>query len=244
MTELIDSITVTTPALKGEVVLHNLTTVGNRKFFKVCKSDRRISRLLRASDFVAASSGERPLTNTTLIEELIGLRNNERQRLIDSNSAAASAAMGVPEDDLCLDGSTSKRPRRASPSDSALPDTVCIQAPSVADVSGISMLVVLGQPKSPLWVELTVDNIDYLRAAICSQMASCDAGSSSEEIEADKVTSPGQGIVWVPNRTAFRVRYKLEGKVKSKDIRAESSEPSAIAAASKAALRFKASVCS
>ena len=75
-------------------------------------------------------------------------------------------------------------------------------------------------------------------------MASCDTDSGSEDIEADKVPSPGPGIVWVPDRTAFRARYKLDGKAKSKDIRAESSEPSAIAAASKAALRFKASVCS
>ena len=238
MSAVRDSITITTPELPGGVTFLEWREVANRRYLKVSKCDSKIVRLLTNH----GNGTERALAGTSIIEDLLKLRNNRRQKLLEANRESEEAAAGKPADDLGLDEMPmSKRPRAAL--QAALPDAVDVQTPQIESVQSISMSVLL-PATTALWMEMTGENIDYLRAVVKIQMSEGSIHRSrcrEQGVDSAVVapSAPSTHVVWAWDRGSFRARVKSDdGRVKHKDFRPESTAAPAIEEAGEAAARY------
>ena len=229
-----EALCITVPDCAPVFVLH-WQLVDDKRYIKVTKSDSKIVRLL-----VGQCSGKaRLLTTTTIIEDIIKLRDQVRQELLEKDQSNNNNN----NKDLGIDAPQTRKRRKSSGEDD-LPETVCVTAPAVGDVASQPMRVITGQQSlSPLWVELTVDNIEYLRACVGVQSSNSSAKRTEEDSDdAADMPNPGSGIIWSQQRCAYRVRYKVDGKLKCKDFRASSNSASDRSEAAQNAAEFKASV--
>ena len=202
MVSVEDAIGVVVPGSPLPIFVHPIQQVGFRKFIKLAKGDHKIIRLLSSS----SSPYERALTNTTIIEDLIDLRNKRRHELLNPPNSEKQEELGIDSASSC------KRPKV---SDMMLPEVVELKVPAIGSASATNMLVLLTKPGTPLSIEATSDNIEYLRAAIAEQIsdtaspkvvsASADSTAPSEHID---IPSAGPGITFVKGRQAYRVRYQ------------------------------------
>lgn len=226
-----DALCITVPE-QGSVFFHPVREAGGRKFVKCCKGDHKVERLLLGQ----SSSNERGLTQTSIIETIVKLRNSHRQGLVHQLEEQSNEQS---KEDLGIEVTAAKRKRTAD-FDHVLPESILVTAPAIGEVESHDMMVLLGQPTSALWVEATADNIDYLRACVSSQtlVAKQQALPAAEPIDTATYISPG--ITWVASRSAYRVRYKDGGKIRWKDFRATSSDQGAMLDASQKAMAFKA----
>ena len=229
MATIIESITVQAPWLHGRgVTLQSWVQVGDAKFLKVTKADPSVVRLLTGHGI----GDSRQLARTDLIEKMMAKREEKREQLL----ADAVNSIELPaKDDLGLDAPLPKRRRLAG----AMPEIVSIVAPGHLTMCGIECRVLLGaHPLSPLMVEITESNLNYMRDFVKSQI---DEGKTHVERpgaavpQEDKVVSPASGVMWAWDRGAFRAKYKSEdGKFHWKDFRPSEHEqltPSASVAA-------------
>ena len=160
MVSIEDSICVILPDSPLPIFLHPLQIVDNRKFIKIAKGDHKIIRLLSSH----SSSNERGLTKTSVIEDLIVLRNTKRCELLHQ---PAEQEQG-PED-LGIDSAPAVKRRKVS--DLELPEVVQLEAPAIGRAGSTSMRVLMTKVGAPLSIEATADNIDYLREAIAEQIS-------------------------------------------------------------------------
>ena len=220
---MVDQPSTVEPALRvscgcdaAAVFLWPLRYDGKHTFFKVCKGDHKICRLLLGQ----STPGERGLTPTSIIEDLIAIRNTERERLLEENDKAAAEQQGGARESLDIDAAAQTKRRKQD--SAALPDSICIAAPDIGSVAGQQMRVMLGSVTSPLWCEAIPENIDYLRACVCEQTkaekSSCMSDRARDRDPMFDCAAPG--VTWVPSRSAFRLRYKDKdtGLMKYKDF--------------------------
>jgi hypothetical protein len=107
----------------------------------------------------------RLFSHTDIFQQITRLRNKKLDR-----------AMGrkQPEEKLSLFDDRPMTKKRKVCLTSGLPSTVEIVAPTCGETQGITMNILLGSRRNaPLFVELTAENIAYLRAVCKWQITTC-----------------------------------------------------------------------
>ena len=241
MSAVVDSLTVTTPELPSGVTFLHWEVVAGRKYIKLAKSDPKIIRLLTNH----GHGNERSLAHTSIIEELIKLRNERRSKLMEENKQSAAAAAGKPQEDLGLDLDIDAQlpAKRSKTLQVALPEVIDLQTPAREGVDAIVMSVMLGSPTSPLWVELSTQNVDFVRNYVASEIEAGDIKRSraKDRPEDERVVPPAPNVVWAWDRGSFRARVKNDdGRVKFKDFKPESMSSDDLSVAGTSAARFAA----
>ena len=146
-------LTVSGGHLKHTLVLSTVLEEG-REYMKVGKKDCKIARLL--CDEYAAES--RPLSKTDILESLVQLRDARYEELAEEPTEAGKENLGID-----------KRKARRKPPQKALPTSIVIQTPTIGDVAGIAMAVLLDHPGATLSMEVSTTNIAYLTAVVKNQ---------------------------------------------------------------------------
>lgn len=191
--------------LKSPVVLTpgHVQKVGAATFINLKKSDQLVCRML-AGECV---SGTRQLTNTDIVEKLAD-RRNKAYNMISNKSEQGD------KEDLGLDGPAPKKHRaRAEP----LPQTIDIDAPSCTMHVLHRMQILLTKPGTSLWVELTAENLQYLRDFVTEQRSDCHAQRKGAlKQEDDRFRSDVKGVSFSYTRTSWRASAKRDGKVVTK----------------------------
>ena len=210
--------------LQQPVKLENWVTVGERRYIRLQKSDRKIERAL-----CGESPGKRRLiTGTTIIEDLTKLRNEAHHR------ASREVELGRVEDDLGFD-EAAPPPKRARRSKVSLPDSLDIVAPPQGATEGTTVRVLTAGGFEPLWLELSETAINYLRAAVVNQVADDSIVDPSEKAH----PSPSPGVYWSTKKASWRVRVNEEGKQKTRFFKPEEpGDDSAVASAASDAAAF------
>ena len=84
------------------------------------------------------------------------------------------------------------------------------------------MKVFFESSKQSLLVELTASNIEFFQRVVSHQVAQADEKPKKNTDE------NAHRIAWVPNKSAYRVRYKVDGKVKQKMFQAGEDKEQAL----------------
>lgn len=207
--------------LRAPMQLEDWVTVGERKYFKLRKTDPKIERALCGE----APGKRRRLTNTTIVEDLTKLRNEAHAR------ASREVERGNVEDDLGFDDEVppAKKPKRSKVH---LPDTLEIEAPPQGASEGPKLRALTASGFEPLWLELSETAINYLRAAVVAQMAD----ETPKGAPAKTHPSPSLGVYWCASKGAWRIRFTEGGKLKTRFFKPEDAddETSVAAAAAEA----------
>ena len=176
--------------------------IDERMYFNLKKSDYSVAKLLthriRGNDADDGDKKYKPLTEifkTGIIEEILTLKND----LFENSVFKDDKPTGQPR-------YTSKKVR---PLVIMAPDTGVINAPSVGSVGGIPIRVVINSPGAPLLIELSDENLTYLRDVSELQITRGDAEPPKRRRvtvpESDRVEVPGQpGVSYSYVRQAFR----------------------------------------
>lgn len=205
-----DSITVCTPDCQ-QLTFTNLIVHGPDKFAKFTKGSRLIEKLLAGK----SCEGKRVLAATDVLETIISLRNSKREQLLQGGNEGAAEDLGLDADTQ----SVSKRRRRQLTA--SLPSVVAIDTPSLDGVDSVRMKVLLNRPDEPLWIHVTVDNLNYLRA-YCSAQISGDwlKPDRSKRLQDDMVEALPPGVIWARDRSSYRARFKdAEGRWRTRDFK-------------------------
>ena len=238
MSALVESITVITPDLPGGVTFTSWETVAERKYIKISKADTKIIRLITGHGI----GHERALAYTSIVEDLIKLREKRRLELIEQKLPSKTAK---PKEDLELDTAPpSKKAKTAPALEIILPEVVDVVTPEINGVQPIVISLILGQPTSPLWIELSGKNVDYIRDVASAQMehGGIKRNRSKDRPDAPQVESPSQNVIWAWDRGTFRAKVRQDdGRVTFKDFRPQSSATVDIEEAGKQAAAFVAS---
>ena len=167
--KIMDAVVVEGGGLSGRVIIPqtHLKNDEGRRFIHLSTVPRySVSLFGRGRDNVNASC-LRPLSRTDVFEQL----TNKRNLKIDE-ALGAITHQGAPIEALAAFGT--KTPKRVKIVErSQLAESLEIEAPQINDVPGITMKVLTHTKRSPLYIELTSENVAYVRAACISQM---DAG--------------------------------------------------------------------
>jgi hypothetical protein len=167
--KIMDAVVVEGGGLSGRVIIPqtHLKNDEGRRFIHLSTVPRySVSLFGRGRDNVNASC-LRPLSRTDVFEQL----TNKRNLKIDE-ALGAITHQGAPIEALAAFGT--KTPKRVKIVErSQLANSLEIEAPQINDVPGITMKVLTHTKRSPLYIELTSENLAYVRAACISQM---DAG--------------------------------------------------------------------
>ena len=167
--KIMDAVVVEGGGLPGRVVIpqKHLKNDEGRRFIHLSTVPRySVSLFGRGRDNVNASC-LRPLSRTDVFEQL----TNKRNLKIDE-ALGAITHQGAPIEVLAAFGTNA--PKRVKIVErSQLAESLEIDAPQINDVPGITMKVLTHTKRSPLYIELTSENLAYVRAACISQM---DAG--------------------------------------------------------------------
>ena len=150
------------------VMLHRVAVGhGVGLFAKFVKGSDVITRLLvGASQF---NYTRRPLAHTDIIETLTGLREGKRLELREKQERAdATQRLAKMEHkiDLQLDSS---KPKPIAPIRD-LPQFVEVHWAMEGDPVQPFRLLIHNNERAPLWVELTLGNVDYLHRAVLKQL--------------------------------------------------------------------------
>lgn len=167
--KIMDAVVVEGGGLSGRVIIPqtHLKNDEGRRFIHLSTVPRySVSLFGRGRDNVNASC-LRPLSRTDVFEQL----TNKRNLKIDE-ALGAITQQGASIEALAAFGT--KTPERVKIVErSQLANSLEIDAPQINDVPGITMNVLTHTKRSPLYIELTSENLAYVRAACISQM---DAG--------------------------------------------------------------------
>jgi len=169
--KIMDAVVVEGGGLPGRVVIpqKHLKNDEGRRFIHLSTVPRySVSLFGRGRDNVNASC-LRPLSRTDVFEQL----TNKRNLKIDE-ALGAITHQGAPIEVLAAFSTKAPTPKRLKIGErSQLAESLEIDAPQINDVPGITMKVLTHTKRSPLYIELTSENLAYVRAACISQM---DAG--------------------------------------------------------------------
>jgi hypothetical protein len=170
--KIMDAVVVEGGGLSGRVIIPqtHLKNDEGRRFIHLSTVPRySVSLFGRGRDNVNASC-LRPLSRTDVFEQL----TNKRNLKIDEALGAITHQQGAPIEVLAAFSTKASTPKRLKIGErSQLAESLEIDAPQINDVPGITMNVLTHTKRSPLYIELTSENLAYVRAACISQM---DAG--------------------------------------------------------------------
>ena len=185
--------------LREAVQLKVLETVEDTTFFKLCKNDHVIQRLLLGK----GTHSKRMLAHTDVVETIVELRNQKIHDIVEP----------PPVDDLGLDEPEAKRLKLKVLPDN-VPKIVSIHAPTVGHVSGIDMKVMSGVARQPVYVELVASNIDYLAAVAMHQVeqGEIDKRKPKRDDCAVRVNYEERRQSWRARKPDGRQRYFADAK--------------------------------
>ena len=238
MSAVLDSVTVTTPEFPSGVTFLHWDTVCGRKYVKMAKSDPKVIRLITNH----GHGNERSLASTDIIEQLIKLRNERRSKLLEDGKQRAAAA-SLHKEDLGIDQAPPAKRSKVVEVD--LPEVIDVQTPAMEGVEPIVMSVMLGSPSAPLWMELSTQNVDFVRKYAAAEISAGDTKRSrgKEQPEIEQIVSASPKVVWAKDRCSFRARVKSDdGRVKYKDFKPASMSPDDVSQAGASAARYVASL--
>ena len=182
--------------LKEPVLLKHVQEVEGRMFFKACKKDAMITRLLAGCSVKDA----RPLAKTDVLEQLVARRNSAVQALHEPQV----------QDDLALDQPAKKRRHSAPLRLHELPAIIDVDAPTIAAVEGLRLSTLPTKGQAGLWLELTSPVIRYLTAAVQAQMAAGEIQNVAprQRVPEDEraVELSAKGVSYEYRRDAYRMR--------------------------------------
>jgi hypothetical protein len=219
MVEILPAMHISAPWLtSGGITLTNLKVVNDVHFMKVIKTDASIHRLLLG----CSRATKNMLTSTSIVDDVIELKNAMRLKLLKSycEEATADDDLGVNvtnlEDKACL-----------------LPPFVVIMAPTVNEVEGIPIKCLPNQRCQPLWCEVSPDVIAYLHKVAVHQ-------ASTDDTCFPKIQRKLPGPWFDSSRRSWRVKYYPGGasKPKTKDFKVTGESDSEKAAALDLANQF------
>jgi hypothetical protein len=166
--KIMDAVVVEGGGLPGRVIIpHNhLKNDEGRRFIHLSTVPRYSVSLFGPGRDNVNASRLRPLSRTDVFEQL----TNKRNLKIDE---AFSVIQGARIEALAACGPKSHNKRVSIVERVQLAASMEIEAPQINDVPGITMQVLTHTKRSPLYIELTSENLAYVRAACISQM---DAG--------------------------------------------------------------------
>lgn len=173
---------------KDPFLLRALREVAGRWFWQVAKADQVVTRLLLGS----TPRGERPLSETDIIERLIRLRDDVVDKL----------ANPPPEEDLGIEVDRPKPMKRKPVAFADLPKIVTIDAPTIDDAEGQPFQALTSTGGRSLWLELTPAAIDYLQIV-------CRAQVESKAIKKRRQSAAAPcepGVSYEKRRDAYRAR--------------------------------------
>ena len=132
-----------------------VVTVGleRKRFVRISKVDPKMQRILLGEDAKRMSS-------TDVIEQVRTLKDT----VWDSH-------MGKPAKGQRRYGGQTLQARALKARRLAMPETCHITAPTFGDLGGFEMLVELSRPGRALVMELTLENLNYIRSALLWQLA-------------------------------------------------------------------------
>lgn len=191
--------------MKQPLDLSSWSTVLGKRFVKLSKMDPKISRLLLGE----APAKKRALSDTSIIEDLIKLRNAAVGKVVLANHGPSTARA---EEDLGV-GASPNLPdaKRRKIIEESLPRVIVVDVPGVGGVDGRSMSVLTASGQTSVSIELLAENIDFLHVVAEAQL-SINSKDATEQTEAKDVS----GIWWYPQKKAWRVKFVAEGKSKYK----------------------------
>ena len=241
----VTGVQVTAPWLgKTSVLLTCITTVGSDSFIKLNKSDARIERLFVGE----AAKHTRKLAKAPVFDDIVKLRNSERDRLIaEATRDKSQEDLGIDGDDV-EDAPLLKRRKLAT---GVLPEVVEIKCPAVDSAEETVLKVMLGSNNNdPLMVELSSAMIDYIRAAIMCRLRGCDVdvevseaqGDGDDEAVGNMHSSPMRGVYWIASKVAWRVKYEEGEKFKYRHFKPASTDCASVQSAAERACAFAESV--
>lgn len=185
-----DAVTISSPQLKSAVTI-KATEIDGTKFIRLCKTDRKIARLLCPTCDQTEES--RPMTKSTIIETLIGMRNT-----------AFNEAVTTRRKHMRYGVNTVKRQILE------LEETVTIEAPSVGDIPGIKMQVMFDAPSvKTVAVELTNDVLVYLSSVIQHQRDN-DAVQHDQRDACGPMPTGVTAVYKNGELVKYRAQYKYE----------------------------------
>lgn len=204
---------VEAPWMKQPLDLSSWHVVLGKRFVKLSKMDPKISRLLLGE----APAKKRALTDTSIVEDLIKLRNAAVDKEVLANHAASTARA---EEDLGV-GTSQKRPdaKRRKIIEESLPPVLVIDVPGVGGGDGRAMSVLTASGQTAVSIELVAENIDFLH-----MVAEAQSSSKSEDAVEQKEAKEVSGVWWYPQKKAWRVKFAAEGKQKYKFFKPSNPE--------------------
>ena len=200
--------------LKEPVQLRHTTCVDGLIFWRVAKSDQVVLRLL----WGRPHQTQRPLSKTNIVEKLSDLRNECIKNLAKAEDDAV--------DDLGLDDDANSKSIKVD--FNKLPSIIEIDAPTVGDAQGMRLKILPSKFHQPIWLELSIDVIEYLRKACWFQ---AEGDTISRNRPQHKATDDNIGVSWEERRQSFRAR-RVSGKCRYFSVKSYGDIESARLAAS------------
>jgi hypothetical protein len=221
MVEVSHALLISAPWIQGNgtVTILNTKNTNNTTFFKFCKSDSVIHRAV-----VGRSRGDdNRFKDSSIFQELADAREAERLRLLEEFRRSHMAADDT--DELLID----------DPPDLShlLPETITVRLGAVGS-EPIDIKVMCEPRHKPLWLEASSAVFLFLHERVCIGNGNIDNGDQASEPAAKR----GKHSIkqWFDaGRHCWRVRYAVEGAVKTKDFRVTDDSPKEKAEADAAA---------
>jgi hypothetical protein len=198
----------------GKVIITEFTEAMGKTFIPLVKQNHATERLLGFR-----SGKSRPLAATNIIETVIQLRNE----------LYANFCKPIVADTLDIDIPVSKKKPVLKPR-ADMPLYAPVDAPTIDDIEGIAINVLMGGPKTKLYVELDDEVLSYLQKVAQVQAATGDIRRSRPGATGDRPSPSGKGVSFCykgRQRNCYRVRWKEQtagcarAKVKSKFFRTQ-----------------------
>ena len=172
-------------------------------FWKILKSDHAVARLITGQ----SDSKKRPLKSTSVIEDIITLRNEKIEEM--SKSPGAQHDLGIDDDD------DAERPTKMiRKSLESLPKIVTIDTKQYGTIESRRLRVRAGLAKDPLWLELVPDVISYL-IDVCDIQIKNPMSQYNGSVDKSKV----KGVYFDKRRKSWRAQ-RPDGKQKYFNVRA------------------------
>jgi hypothetical protein len=184
----------------------DVVKLGDVLFFRAMRSDRGLNKIIAGTD--RCGRGARPLAKVKIFTTLLELRNAAFNKSVASNGPRG--------------GSRRYSSTFINTQFLRLADTIEIDAPQIGDTVGKKIVVKMDKPtERTLYMELTSDNLEYLRGAFTEHVTRGCGDADADESDVGRMDAPlPRGVSRVmsgSNSGKIRAIYKdADGKTKSK----------------------------
>lgn len=180
--------------LREPIVLKDVKVVSGTEFFCLMKTDNALLRMFTGKSWKT----RRPMSGSPVLEMVKELRQKEIDRIINPPAAA----------DLGVDDADSQPKKRMKSSLLEVPEVVSIRMPPIEHHPGMTAKILKGKHRDPVWIELAPGILDYIAAAVRSEV---NEPSNHQDDGGEGVTRV-QYIAFCKMRQAFRVRFNGKSK--------------------------------